>query len=95
MSSTEPTPEEEQAAREKEGIKLIGKTDLAQEQAALPYKWTQTLEFVDVTVPVPPGTKARDLAVSLKTKKISIGLKNKDPILSVSSCIASNAGRPL
>jgi hypothetical protein len=61
--------------------------NVAQEQAALPYKWAQTLEYVDILVPVPEGTRARDLAVTFKAKKISIGLKNQEPILSVSLAI--------
>lgn len=56
---------------------------LAAEQAALPYKWTQTLEYVDLVIPVPPGTRARELAVTWGKKKLSIALKGKDPIISV------------
>jgi len=72
MSTTEPTPEEEAAARAKELV----------EQAALPYKWTQTLEYVDLVIPVPPGTRARDLLVKIDRKKLTAGLKGKEPFIS-------------
>lgn len=42
-----------------------------QEQAALPYLWRQELDSVTVDIEVPAGTKARDLAVSLKRTAIS------------------------
>ncbi|EPQ30367.1 uncharacterized protein PFL1_01893 [Pseudozyma flocculosa PF-1] len=51
------------------------------EQAALPYKWSQELDHVEVAVPVPQGTKGRDLIVDLRKKKIKVGLKGKDAIL--------------
>ncbi|KAN0060350.1 hypothetical protein ACQY0O_007679 [Thecaphora frezii] len=51
------------------------------EQAALPYKWSQELDHVEISVPVPSGTKGRDLAIELKKKKIRVGLKGKEPIV--------------
>lgn len=53
---------------------------------ALPYSWKQTLEDVDIVVPVPKGTRARDLVVSIAKKKLSIGLKGKDPIMAGDLC---------
>ncbi|KAI1788752.1 nuclear movement protein nudC [Ganoderma leucocontextum] len=58
----------------------------AAEQAALPYKWTQQLGDVDITVPVPKGTRARDLSVVIQKKKLSVGLKGKEPILAGELC---------
>ena len=70
-----PTPSERERAdaaqREKE----------AAEQAALPYKWTQTIADVDVTMAVPATLKGRDLAVSLTRTAISAGVKGQPPIL--------------
>jgi hypothetical protein len=57
--------------------------DLATEQAALPYKWTQTLEYIDILIPVPQGTRARDLTVTINKKKLTAGLKGKEPIITV------------
>lgn len=67
-----PSPSTELAARERE----------AAEQASLPYKWTQTISDLDITIPVPAGTKGRDLSVSLTRSSISVGLKSSTtPIL--------------
>ncbi|KIY64215.1 nuclear movement protein nudC [Cylindrobasidium torrendii FP15055 ss-10] len=56
------------------------------EQAALPYKWSQELGEVEVIVPVPKGTRARDLAVTMTTKKLSVALKGKEPIMAGDLC---------
>jgi len=56
------------------------------EQAALPYKWTQELAEVDITVPVPKGTRGRDLVVVIQKKKLSVGLKGQDKILDGELC---------
>lgn len=37
---------------------------------ALPYKWTQELGDVDITVPVPKGTRGKDLNVVIAKKKV-------------------------
>ncbi|KIM66243.1 hypothetical protein SCLCIDRAFT_1211475 [Scleroderma citrinum Foug A] len=58
----------------------------ATEQAALPYKWRQELGDVDVTVPVPKGTRGRDLVVVIQKKNFSIGLKGKEKILEGELC---------
>ncbi|KAI9462378.1 nuclear movement protein nudC [Lactarius psammicola] len=58
----------------------------AEEQAALPYSWRQTLQDVDVVVPVPKGTRARDLLVVISKKKLHVGLKGKDPIMAGDLC---------
>lgn len=67
----QPDPAAEKEAREKE----------AAEQAALPYTWKQTIGDVDISVPVPIGTRGKDLIVILSPTKIKVGLKGKDPIL--------------
>ena len=53
---------------------------------ALPYSWKQELSDIDIVVPVPKGTRARDLNVVLQKKKLSVGLKGKDPIMSGDLC---------
>ena len=52
----------------------------------MPYKWQQSLVDVDITIPVPKGTRARDLAVVIGKKKLSVGLKNQEPIMSGELC---------
>lgn len=54
-----------------------------EEQSKLPYKWTQTLEEVDVTVPIPGNLKARDLVVELKKAHIKVGVRGQEPIIDV------------
>ena len=53
---------------------------------ALPYSWTQELGEVDITVPVPQGTRGADLAVVLRKKKLRLALKGLDPILDGELC---------
>jgi len=69
------TPEEkaaDEAARAKE----------AEEQAALPYKWTQTIGDLDITVEIPGNLKAKDLIVDIKKTKLLVGIKGQEPIIS-------------
>ncbi|OZJ05226.1 hypothetical protein BZG36_02318 [Bifiguratus adelaidae] len=68
--------EQDKAQREKE----------AAEQAALPYQWKQTLQDVDVSIPVPKGTRAKDLVVSIKRKALKVGLKAQEPIIDGELC---------
>lgn len=72
MADKEPTPAEEAAARAKE----------AEEQAALPYKWIQTIGDLDITVEIPGNLKGRDLNVDIKKKKLVLGIKGQEPIIS-------------
>ncbi|KAI1818200.1 CS-domain-containing protein [Poronia punctata] len=66
------TPEQEAAARAKEQA----------EQDALPYKWTQTISELEVTIPSIPGTfKGRDVVVELKKTSIKAGVKGQKPII--------------
>ena len=41
---------------------------------------------VDITVPVPKGTRGRDLNVVIQKKKLSVGLKGKEPIMAGELC---------
>ncbi|KAI8084672.1 HSP20-like chaperone [Halteromyces radiatus] len=56
------------------------------EQATLPYTWKQTLQDVNVTVPVPKGTRGRDLDIVLKKKYIKVALKGQPAILEGELC---------
>ncbi|KAF8140309.1 nuclear movement protein nudC [Boletus edulis] len=58
----------------------------ASEQAALPYTWRQELGEVDIVVPVPKGTRARELAVTIQKKKLSVGIKGKDMVMDGELC---------
>jgi len=81
MSSTErpssPTPSE----REKQDAEARKKEEA--EQATLPYKWTQTIGEVDVTIPIPGNLKAKDLIVELKKTRIKAQVKGQEPLIDV------------
>ncbi|CAE6424555.1 unnamed protein product [Rhizoctonia solani] len=79
-SYDEMTPEE----REVKDAELRAKE--AAEQATLPYQWKQELGDVDLVVPLPKGTRARDLNVKIAKKKLSAGLKGHEPILEGDLC---------
>jgi hypothetical protein len=53
---------------------------------ALPYTWRQELGEVSVIVPVPKGTRAKNLDIDLQKKKLRVGLKGQDPILDGELC---------
>ncbi|KAI1259903.1 nuclear movement protein [Xylariaceae sp. FL1019] len=72
MADKDPSPEEVAAARAKERA----------EQEALPYKWTQTIAEVDITITSIPGNlKGRDLIVELKKQKLKAAIKGQEPFI--------------
>ncbi|KAJ9643902.1 hypothetical protein H2201_006535 [Coniosporium apollinis] len=73
--STSPTPSE----REKADVELKAKE--AEEQGKLPYKWTQTIQDVDITVPVPGNLKGRDLDVKFTKTKLKVQVKGQEAII--------------
>jgi len=50
------------------------------------YRWTQTLQEVEVTIPLPLRVKSRDVTVAFTRSTVSAGLKNQPPILSGKLC---------
>jgi hypothetical protein len=56
--------------------------------SALPYTWRQELGDVDLTIPIPKGTRAKQLNVSIQKKKLTVGLKGQDPIMDGELCKA-------
>ncbi|KAI3624998.1 hypothetical protein CBS9595_000359 [Malassezia furfur] len=42
------------------------------EQVALPYRWTQALDHVEVSVPVPEGTRAKQVRVDLGRTRLCV-----------------------
>lgn len=53
----------------------------AAEQATLPYKWSQTISDLDITVDLPAGIRARDLSIIIKRRKLSIAIKGSEAIV--------------
>ena len=76
--SSSPSPEEREAKDKADRARE------AEEQAKLPYKWTQTIKDVDITVAVPGNLKGRDIIAELNKTSLKIAIKGQDPIIDVS-----------
>ena len=48
------------------------------------YSWTQSLQELNVNVPVPAGTKSRSVVCEIKKNHLKLGLKGQPPIIDVS-----------
>lgn len=75
--STSPSPEE------REQKDKADRAREAEEQAKLPYKWTQTIQDVDITIPVAGNLKGRDIIVDMKKMALKVAIKGQDPIIDV------------
>lgn len=89
MSEENPTPAD-LAARESAEKERKAAEDA--EQSQLPYKWTQTIRDVDVSVPVPAALKGRDLDVVLAKNKLRVGVKGDGVIIDV--CLSTSSTWP-
>lgn len=49
----------------------------------IPYEWTQTLDSVDVTIVLPKGTKAKELAVSITRSQLKVAFRDKAKFVEV------------
>ncbi|CAA0824680.1 Protein BOBBER 2 [Striga hermonthica] len=45
------------------------------------HSWGQSLQEVNITIPVPPGTKSRFIACEIKKNHLKVGLKGQPPII--------------
>ncbi|KAI3458014.1 hypothetical protein Pfo_014677 [Paulownia fortunei] len=45
------------------------------------YSWGQSLQEINISVPVPPGTKSRFIACEIKKKHLKVGLKGQPPVV--------------
>jgi HSP20 family molecular chaperone IbpA len=61
------------------------------EQAALPYKWTQTIKDVDITISIPGNLKGRDLNVKFTKKKLFAAIKGQDAFIDVCLLLRSSS----
>ena len=75
--STSPTPSEREQKDKEDRARE------AEEQAKLPYKWTQTIQDLDITVSVPGNLKGRDIVVDMKKTSLKVGVKGQEPIIDV------------
>ena len=76
MSSSPPPEEREKADKEAKAKEVA-------EQAALPYKWTQTIKDVDITVPIASNLRGKDLDVVLAKSQMKVAVKGQAPIIDV------------
>lgn len=83
MSSSSSSVPAEPTASERRSADDARRAKEKEEQGLLPYKWTQTLGDVDITVPIDGALKARDLIVVFDKKSLKVGVKGKEPILDV------------
>lgn len=47
------------------------------------YAWGQSLQEVNITVPVPPGTKSRFITCEIKKNRLKVGIKGQAPVIDV------------
>lgn len=50
------------------------------------YSWSQGVTEIVVQVPLPPGTKTKDLDVRIKSKHLYVALKGQPPIVDGELC---------
>ena len=74
-----PTPSE----RERQDKAAKAKQD--EEQAQLPYKWTQQINDLDITAPIAGNIKGKDLDVKITKTTLKAGIKGQEPIIDVSA----------
>ena len=85
--STSPTPSEKDQKDKDDRARE------AEEQAKLPYKWTQTIQDLDITVAVPGNLRGKDIVVEMKKAYLKVGVKGQDPVIDV--CTAPRLTLPL
>ena len=54
---------------------------------AVPYTWSQTLKDVTVLLPVPKGTKGKDVVVTITKTHLTVGLRGQAPAIDVSTAL--------
>ncbi|KAJ3238516.1 hypothetical protein HDU81_007612 [Chytriomyces hyalinus] len=78
----------EVSAEEQERIDKLAREKEEAEQNALPYKWKQTLQEVEIRIVVGKGVKGRDLDIQIKKDFLRVAFKNKkdEPIVEGTLC---------
>ncbi len=85
-----PPPEE----REKADAEAKAKEQA--EQAALPYKWDQTIKDLDITITIDAKYKGKDLDVKISRNALKAGIKGQEPFIDVcSACISTHRSLPV
>nr|POE77490.1 nuclear movement protein nudc [Quercus suber] len=71
----------ERSPEEQEKLDKEAKAQEDAEQAALPYKWTQTIGDLDLTFLVPGNLKGRDLDVKITKTSLKASVKGQDVVI--------------
>ncbi|WVF70627.1 hypothetical protein IAT40_005420 [Kwoniella sp. CBS 6097] len=80
-TTTTTTAYDDMSKEEQEAFDAKERQREKEEQAALPYKWTQDLNTVTVTLPLPKGTRGKDLNVVMGSRKLKVRLKSSSEVL--------------
>ena len=75
--ASSPTPSE------RERLDKDAKAKEQAEQSALPYKWTQTIADLEVTIEIPGNFKGKELDVKIAKNSVKAGIKGQDAIIEV------------
>jgi hypothetical protein len=75
--SASPPPEEKNKADAEARAKELA------EQAALPYKWDQTIKDLDITITIDAKYKGKDLVIDIGRNKLKAGIKGQEPFIDV------------
>jgi hypothetical protein len=59
------------------------------EQAALPYKWDQTIKDLDITISIDAKYKGKDLDVKIGRNTLKVGIKGQEPFIDVCSTLSA------
>jgi len=86
MADRAPSPTPSERAR----LDKDAKAKEQEEQSKLPYKWTQTIADLEVTIDVPGNFKGKDLDVVIKKNGVKAGIKGQEPIIEV--CLVDTMG---
>ncbi len=81
MSSSERPPSPTPSERDRIDSEARQKQEA--EQATLPYRWTQQIGDVDVTIPISGNLKARDLIVEIKNTGIKAQVRGQKVLIEV------------
>lgn len=81
MSDRGSPPPEADAERKQQEAEQRAK-EIA-EQAALPYKWTQTIGDADISILIDGKLRAKDLNIQLEKTRIVAGVKGQEPFIQV------------
>jgi HSP20 family molecular chaperone IbpA len=79
MTDRAPSP----TPSERKRLDADAKAKEQEEQSKLPYKWTQTIADLEVTIEVPGNFKGKDLDVVIKKTGVKAGIRGKEAIIEV------------